>query len=100
MKNYGPMHKPHVTAYRLWAPQIALGGEKHSVKLFLLMNQIRAFLAVLCLTILASNTFAAAAPLRIFLRGGAKTHGPAGNGLHDHEHWLADWQKLLATRGG
>jgi putative membrane-bound dehydrogenase-like protein len=38
-------------------------------------------------------------PLRIFLRGGAKTHGPAGNGLHDHERWMNDWKKLLAERG-
>lgn len=39
------------------------------------------------------------APLRIFLRGGPKTHGPAGNGLHDHEVWVKEWQPLLATRG-
>src|SRR5688572_22194957 len=38
-------------------------------------------------------------PLRVFLRGGPKTHGPADNGLHDHERWLKDWQKLLASRG-
>src|SRR3954447_2302692 len=63
------------------------------------MNLIRQFLALLCLAILVSNGFAADAPLRIFLRGGAKTHGPAGNGLHDHEHWLAGWEMLLAERG-
>ena len=38
-------------------------------------------------------------PLRIFLRGGPKTHGPAGNGLHDHEVWAGQWQTLLASRG-
>lgn len=38
-------------------------------------------------------------PLRIFLRGGPKTHGPAGNGLHDHEVWVKDWTPLLASRG-
>jgi putative membrane-bound dehydrogenase-like protein len=38
-------------------------------------------------------------PLRVFLRGGPKTHGPAGNGLHDHERWLTDWKKLLEERG-
>jgi uncharacterized protein len=39
------------------------------------------------------------APLRIFLRGGPKTHGPAGNGLHDHEVWVKEWQPLLTSRG-
>jgi len=37
--------------------------------------------------------------LRIFLRGGPKTHGPAGNGLHDHEVWVKEWKPLLASRG-
>jgi uncharacterized protein len=41
----------------------------------------------------------AADPLRIFLRGGPKTHGPAGNGIHEHERWMHDWTKLLADRG-
>src|SRR6516225_5177842 len=39
------------------------------------------------------------APLRIFLRGGPKTHGPAGNGLHDGPTWLKQWQPLLESRG-
>jgi type 1 glutamine amidotransferase len=39
------------------------------------------------------------APLRIFLRGGPKTHGPATNGLHDGPTWLKEWQPLLASRG-
>jgi type 1 glutamine amidotransferase len=38
-------------------------------------------------------------PLRIFLRGGPKTHGPAGNGLHDHEVWVKEWTPLLGARG-
>jgi uncharacterized protein len=38
-------------------------------------------------------------PLRIFLRGGPKTHGPAGNGVHDHEVWVKEWQPLLSSRG-
>src|SRR5688572_32271878 len=63
------------------------------------MNQIRHFLALLCLLSLLPTAPAADQPLRIFLRGGPKTHGPAGNGLHDHERWLKDWQKLLADRG-
>ena len=36
------------------------------------------------------------APLRIFIRGGAKTHGP---GEHDHPAFLKDWVQLLASRG-
>ena len=63
------------------------------------MNQTRFLLAALCLAIFVSNSMAADTGLRVFLRGGRKTHGPAGNGLHDHERWLHDWQKLLATRG-
>ena len=36
------------------------------------------------------------APLRIFIRGGAKTHGP---GEHDHPQFLKDWTELLRERG-
>lgn len=39
------------------------------------------------------------APLRLFLRGGPKTHGPAGNGLHDGEVWVQEWTPLLRSRG-
>jgi len=39
------------------------------------------------------------APLRIFLRGGPKTHGPVGNGLHDGEVWVREWVPLLQARG-
>jgi len=39
------------------------------------------------------------APLRIFLRGGPKTHGPAGNGQHDGPTFIKEWQPLLASRG-
>jgi type 1 glutamine amidotransferase len=38
-------------------------------------------------------------PLRIFIRAGEKTHGPAGNGLHDYPTFLTDWTKLLTERG-
>ncbi len=34
--------------------------------------------------------------LRIFLRGGPKTHGP---GEHDHPRFVDDWKVLLAARG-
>jgi type 1 glutamine amidotransferase len=39
------------------------------------------------------------AALRIFLRGGPKTHGPADNGLHDGPTWLKEWKPLLESRG-
>src|SRR5579859_1457083 len=35
-------------------------------------------------------------PLRIFIRAGAKTHGP---GEHDHPQFLKDWTELLRARG-
>jgi uncharacterized protein len=38
-------------------------------------------------------------PLRIYLRGGAKTHGPADNGVHDHPGWVREWTPLLESRG-
>jgi type 1 glutamine amidotransferase len=38
----------------------------------------------------------AAEPLRVFIRGGVKTHGP---GAHDHPRFLAEWTKLLNERG-
>lgn len=37
-----------------------------------------------------------AAPLRVFIRAGVKTHGP---GQHDHPRFLGDWTKLLQERG-
>ena len=43
--------------------------------------------------------FAAESPLRIFLRVGKKTHGPAGNGQHDGPTFLKDWKPLLTERG-
>src|SRR5213594_743968 len=60
----------------------------------------RFLLPVACLLACATVSLAQQAkPIRIFLRGGAKTHGPAGNGLHDHERWLGDWKTMLAERG-
>jgi len=39
---------------------------------------------------------ASAEPLRVFIRGGKKTHGP---GAHDHASFLKDWTGLLNQRG-
>src|SRR5688572_1537684 len=38
----------------------------------------------------------AAEPLRVFIRAGAKTHGP---GQHDHPRFLREWTQLLTERG-
>ncbi|HTF88319.1 MAG TPA: PVC-type heme-binding CxxCH protein, partial [Planctomycetota bacterium] len=38
----------------------------------------------------------AQSPLRVFLRGGPKTHG---SGEHDHPAFVADWTPLLKARG-
>ncbi|HMO66152.1 MAG TPA: ThuA domain-containing protein [Verrucomicrobiota bacterium] len=38
----------------------------------------------------------AADPLRVFIRGGVKTHGP---NQHDHPRFLGEWTKLLTERG-
>ncbi len=46
-------------------------------------------LAVACVT-------ASAEPLRVFIRGGKKSHGP---GQHEHEQFLKDWTTLLTERG-
>lgn len=34
--------------------------------------------------------------LRVFIRGGVKSHGP---NAHEHERFLHDWKKLLSERG-
>jgi type 1 glutamine amidotransferase len=44
----------------------------------------------------ASSAPPDAAPLRVFIYAGPKTHGP---GQHDYPQFLADWSKLLAERG-
>ena len=36
------------------------------------------------------------APLRVYLRGGLKTHG---EGQHDYPQFVADWSKILTERG-
>jgi uncharacterized protein len=39
---------------------------------------------------------ATAAPLKVFIRGGEKSHGP---NAHEHERFLNDWKPLLTQRG-
>src|SRR4051794_18098643 len=57
------------------------------------MNRLLRFALVL---LTFSCVAAGAEPLRIYIRAGAKTHGP---GQHDHPRFLAEWTKLLAERG-
>jgi putative membrane-bound dehydrogenase-like protein len=47
--------------------------------------------------IFATAALSAAEPtLRVFIRGGKKSHGP---NAHEHERFLRDWQELLKQRG-
>ncbi|MCB9916402.1 MAG: ThuA domain-containing protein, partial [Planctomycetes bacterium] len=50
----------------------------------------------LCLLSVVGLARGSEAPLRLFLRGGPKTHGP---GEHEHEKWLTEWSALLRARG-
>jgi hypothetical protein len=52
-------------------------------------------LAVVLLTPMAAQQDS----LRVFIRAGEKTHGPAGNDEHDYPKFLAEWTKLLTERG-
>ena len=56
---------------------------------------MKSFLAIALLAALAHASHAAP-PLRVFIRGGVKTHGP---NAHEHERFLNDWTKLLTDRG-
>ena len=63
------------------------------------MTRSATLLLVLLATSLSSSLAQTQAPLRIFLRGGPKTHGPADNGQHDGPTFLKEWQPLLTSRG-
>jgi type 1 glutamine amidotransferase len=63
------------------------------------MKIIFYFAAVAVCELLVAAAVAQEAPLRIYLRGGPKTHGPADNGVHDHPGWLREWSPLLESRG-
>src|SRR5439155_6642326 len=51
---------------------------------------------LVCLLALLLASAVPAAPLRVFIRAGVKTHGP---NQHDHPRFLEDWKKLLTERG-
>jgi type 1 glutamine amidotransferase len=53
-------------------------------------------LILVLLTVLCTLGVQAADPLRVFIRGGVKTHGP---NQHDHPRFLGDWTRLLTDRG-
>src|ERR1700689_4752603 len=59
------------------------------------MKRLLAFRTLLFLLFVSLAT-AHADPLRVFIRGGKKTHGP---NAHEHERFLNDWKVLLAERG-
>lgn len=58
------------------------------------MKVTRLLLSLLLVATVLSAS--AAEPLRVFIRGGVKTHGP---NQHDHPRFLNEWKKLLADRG-
>lgn len=51
---------------------------------------------VFALAALFAVTSIQAAPLRVFVRAGVKTHGP---GAHDHPSFLKDWVPMMKERG-
>lgn len=53
-------------------------------------------LSLTALMLMGLHALAADSPLRVFIRGGEKTHGP---GAHDHAQFLKDWVPLLKERG-
>jgi type 1 glutamine amidotransferase len=63
------------------------------------MTRLRTVVCFAIAIALCQTRAAQPAPLRIFLRGGPKTHGPATNGLHDGPTFVKEWQPLLASRG-
>lgn len=58
------------------------------------MSRIALYLSAALLA--GSLTAPAAEPLRVFIRGGVKTHGP---NQHDHPRFLKEWTQLLNERG-
>src|SRR6187431_2900073 len=51
---------------------------------------------LIALAMLAGLAAVGAEPLRVFIRGGVKTHGP---NQHDHPRFLKEWTQLLNERG-
>lgn len=64
------------------------------------MKDLTVVFAALFVVLWTSMTMSAAQdPLRIFIRAGEKTHGPAGNDEHDYPAFMKDWTSLLGARG-
>src|SRR5262245_53127278 len=61
-----------------------------------LASMTRLLISALGLACLAAPLAAQGQPLRIFLLGGPKTHGP---GEHDHPRFVEEWRPLLEQRG-
>jgi putative membrane-bound dehydrogenase-like protein len=59
-------------------------------------NRLVCFGLALAAAVEFSLPTAAAEPLRVFIRGGQKSHGP---GQHEHERFLGEWTQLLTQRG-
>ncbi len=62
------------------------------------LPRMKPLLRTLLTLLIALHTLSALAadPLRVFIRAGAKTHGP---NQHDHPRFLKEWSLLLGSRG-
>ena len=60
------------------------------------MMRLKWIASLAMVAFVSTSTLRAAEPLRVFIRGGVKTHGP---GQHDHPRFLGEWTKLLTERG-
>ncbi len=60
------------------------------------LNRIAPLLASATVLLASLVPTQAADPLRVFIRGGIKTHGP---NQHDHPRFLGEWTRLLGDRG-
>ncbi len=72
------------------------GGRLPRIVRTALFMSIRYRLALVWLAALLAAVTLRAEPLRVFIRGGIKTHGP---NQHDHPRFLGEWTKLLGDRG-
>ena len=64
-----------------------------AIEIFNMKKTLTLLVAMLFVGILSTQ---AAEPLRVFIRGGVKTHGPD---QHDHPRFLREWTQMLNERG-
>jgi hypothetical protein len=81
----GASNGPGVQNYSIGPP-----GKPSKVRSAFPFKNCMKLKSILCLALFAflSVSLQAAQPLRVFIRGGVKTHGP---GQHDHPRFLGEW---------